>query len=96
MGNDTPFHLSAYFPNYKLDIDATNPEKLIELRKYAMEYLKYVYTGNIYDKEGKNTYCPSCSKPVIVRGYGYRPITEINLNGDKCKFCGEKINLKIN
>ena len=58
------------------------------------KYLKYVYTGNIYDEEGKNTYCPSCSKPVIVRGYGYSPITEINLKGNKCKFCGETINLK--
>ena len=94
LGDDTPYHLSAYYPNYKLDIDATKPEKLIELRKYAMEYLKYVYTGNIYDEEGKNTYCPSCSKPVIVRGYGYSPITEINLKGNKCKFCGETINLK--
>jgi pyruvate formate lyase activating enzyme len=45
---EIPLHLSRFFPNYKMqDRPRTTKESLIDARKKALEYLKYVYLGNI-------------------------------------------------
>ena len=31
--------------------------------------LRYVYTGNVHDREGSTTCCPSCSESLIVRDW---------------------------
>ncbi|MCX7745582.1 MAG: AmmeMemoRadiSam system radical SAM enzyme [Clostridia bacterium] len=45
---EIPLHLSRYFPNYKMtDIPPTPVETLYKARDKALQYLKYVYLGNI-------------------------------------------------
>ncbi|MBU3907078.1 MAG: AmmeMemoRadiSam system radical SAM enzyme [Nanoarchaeota archaeon] len=90
IGVDVPLHFSAFYPCYKMDYkQPTDPELLKKARKIAMEQgLRYVYTGNILDDEGNNTYCPRCKKAVIIR-HGFEIISN-KIKDGKCS-CGEKI-----
>ena len=90
-GRTVPLHLSRYFPMYRRATPATPPETLLRLRETALEYLDYVYTGNMPGEEGSNdTRCPSCHATVIKRsGYNTR-ITGLTEGGD-CIKCGRQI-----
>ncbi|MBC3797911.1 AmmeMemoRadiSam system radical SAM enzyme [Acetobacterium tundrae] len=47
VGKDIPFHLTRFFPNYKmLDRDATEVAEVYRLAEKARESLEYVYVGN--------------------------------------------------
>ena len=47
LRNDIPFHLSRFFPRFKMtDRAATPVEQIYHLRDVARQNLKYVYTGN--------------------------------------------------
>ena len=88
LGPDVPWHFSAFHPAFRLlDKPRTPPETLFRARARAMERgLRYVYTGNIRDREGSTTFCPGCRHPVIVRD-GYR-VTRMDLRGPACARCG--------
>lgn len=88
-GTDTPLHLSAFHPQYKMDdYPATRRDTLLNARELAKHAgLKYVYIGNVPQTDN-NTYCNSCRK-MLVQREGYR--TRI-LQKDRCE-CGEKINI---
>ena len=90
LGKDVPLHFSAFWPTYKLkQLPATSLKTLKNARRIAMKAgLNYVYTGNLPDDEGNNTYCPKCKKAVIKRSGFY--VTENLLQNGKCP-CGEKI-----
>lgn len=64
---DTPlaWHLSRYYPAYKLEIPPTERESLLQLREIAKEEVEYVYMGNI--SGGETTFCPRCGRVVIKR-----------------------------
>ncbi|MFH1386323.1 MAG: AmmeMemoRadiSam system radical SAM enzyme [bacterium] len=49
LGDDVPWHVSAFYPTYKmLDRPATPRETVIKAKEIGLEAgLKYVYTGNI-------------------------------------------------
>ncbi|HNT43255.1 MAG TPA: AmmeMemoRadiSam system radical SAM enzyme [Syntrophorhabdaceae bacterium] len=88
LGVEVPWHVSAFYPTYKLlDVEPTSPQSLARAREIGRdEGLRYVYEGNIPGSGGENTSCHNCGKTVIGR-YGYS-ITEYNLKGGACKFCG--------
>jgi pyruvate formate lyase activating enzyme len=81
LRKDIPLHLTRYFPNFKLDLPPTPVETIRRAREIAMKYLDYVYTGNVVDEEGSNTYCPKCGELLIAR-QGYD--VEV-LGGAKCQ-----------
>lgn len=90
LGEDIPWHVSAFYPAYKMmDVERTPPETLIRAREIGMEVgLKYVYTGNVPGLEGENTFCPECGEVVFKRvGFGL----EKKDDGGKCKGCGCEI-----
>lgn len=88
LGNDTPVHINRYYPAYKLSIPPTPPEKLVELRDVAMEYLKFVYIGNLHNSNiGTKTTCPSCNTTVIER-HGYSTTLKMIDPRGYCKICG--------
>jgi len=91
LGSDTPWHLSRFYPTYKLnDLPSTSTETLHLARQIGLEAgLRYVYTGNVPGDEGENTYCYNCGKMIIQR-YGYR-IEKFYLEEGRCKFCQAKI-----
>jgi pyruvate formate lyase activating enzyme len=87
LSPDVPLHFSAFHPDYKLkDIPATPLATLRRARAIAMrEGLRFVYTGNVHDREGDTTSCPSCGAAVIVRDW--YEIVEANLQHGACKAC---------
>lgn len=88
LRKDIPIHFTRYFPCYKLDIPATPFETIKKAREIALKYLDYVYTGNMTDETGSNTYCPSCGKMVIQRT-GY--FVQVEMEDSKCPNCGRDI-----
>ena len=91
LGYDVPLHFTAFYPTYKLiNLPRTSIETLRRARKIALgNGLKYVYTGNLPDEEGNNTYCPNCKKAVIKRSMF--SVIENNLKKGRCSNCHEKI-----
>jgi pyruvate formate lyase activating enzyme len=86
---DMPWHISRYFPAYRM-IDPPTPEDILE-KAYKIGKkagLHYVYVGNISIPELEDTYCPKCKKAIIKRS-GY--IVHNKLDKDSCPYCGEKI-----
>ena len=52
--------------------------------------LKYVYTGNVHDRDGGTTWCPSCGAPVIERDwYSIVPVgLKVDAAGNgSCRAC---------
>jgi pyruvate formate lyase activating enzyme len=105
LGADTPLHLSAYHPMYKLNAQPTSLADLEKAHKTASKYLNYVYIGNI-DSEKQNTFCPNCGTVVIARNASFLAYSDIenvacteqtgysiknNLINSKCHACGFKI-----
>jgi len=92
LGPETPWHLSRFFPMYKMTNISPTPEETIyqarEIGKRAG--LKYIYGGNLPGDSTENTFCPKCDESVIKR-FGYS-IERLDDKG-KCRKCGEKIDL---
>ncbi|OPY67470.1 MAG: Pyruvate formate-lyase 1-activating enzyme [Syntrophorhabdaceae bacterium PtaU1.Bin034] len=91
VGIETPWHVSAFHPTYKLqDSFRTPAETLLRAREIGLEAgLRYVYTGNVPGIDGEDTYCHACKKPVIKR-WGFA-VTEYNIEAGECKFCNARI-----
>ncbi len=67
LGKHVPWHLSAFFPSYKMmDHGATTLATLQRARNIGMEAgLEYVYLGNV-GADG-STYCPKCGELLVER-----------------------------
>jgi len=89
LGPDVPLHFTAFHPDYKmLDKPRTPPATLSRARQIAMKNgLRYVYTGNVHDKEGGSTYCHSCGEKLIGRDWYVLQCWNLAEDG-RCKFCG--------
>ena len=91
LGPEVPVHFSGFHPDYRMkDIPATPPETLRRARAIARrEGLRYVYTGNVHDREGDTTKCPSCDAAVIERDW--YAILGSNLVKGACGACGTPV-----
>lgn len=91
LGEETPWHISRFYPHYKMDnIPPTSQKTLKRAREIGLEIgLKYVYTGNVPGDEGEHTYCPKCKK-ILIERYGFS-ILNYKIKDSSCSFCGEKI-----
>jgi pyruvate formate lyase activating enzyme len=89
LGPEVPLHFSAFHPDYKMRDTARTPAAtLSRARRIARAAgLRYVYTGNVHDRDGGTTFCPHCEVALIVRDW-YR-IEEYRLQPDgTCPDCG--------
>lgn len=91
LGKKVPLHFTCFYPMYRLkNLPPTSPQTVIRAREIAREKgLEFVYTGNLPNDPGENTYCPRCQKPVLTR-QGWL-LTGNDLLQGKCRFCGEVI-----
>jgi len=81
-------NLNENIPLHFIAKTASETEIAKRARKIALDAgLNYVYTDNIDDKEGKNTFCPNCKKSVIIRRDNE---VENKLIDGKCS-CGKEI-----
>jgi pyruvate formate lyase activating enzyme len=86
LGENTPWHVSSFYPQYKL---SDLPPTSIEMVKKAYEIgraagLSCVYAGNILE----NSYCPLC-RAILVERHGY--IIHSKLIDKNCPSCGAKL-----
>jgi len=90
LGVETPWHISRFFPAYKMtDVPSTPVETLHRAREIGLEAgLRYVYMGNV--PGAANTVCHECGKMLIQRS-GYR-ILENHIQPDgRCPNCGTPV-----
>jgi len=89
LGTDTPWHISRFFPQYKMEqIPPTAADVLLRAVEIGSNAgLKYVYLGNVGGES--NTNCPACGMLQIRRNH-YAISTQVG-RGGCCSHCGEKI-----
>ncbi|MBE7464062.1 MAG: AmmeMemoRadiSam system radical SAM enzyme [Planctomycetes bacterium] len=71
LGPDVPHHFTAFHPDWKMQDHPPTPTRtLVRAREIAIRNgLRFVYTGNVHDREGGTTSCHGCRKPLIVRDW---------------------------
>ena len=91
IGPDHPLHFSAFHPDYRmLDRPPTPHATLIAAYDIASRAgLRFVYVGNVDDKQRQSTYCPSCRQLLIERNW--YALGSYQLRGNRCGHCGTVI-----
>ena len=86
LDKNIPLHLSRYYPQYEMDIPATDIETMRRAKEIAEKHLNYVYLGNIAGAD-RNTYCHNCGNLIVERKW----TVQVHLEAGKCPNCGVKI-----
>jgi len=91
LGAETPWHVSQFYPTYRLTDRGRTPVTTLRMARDIglASGLKHVYEGNVPGEGGENTVCPSCGA-VVVERYGYRIVSN-RLTGGNCPECGVAI-----
>ena len=87
----TPWHLSRFFPSYKIDHTAATPVATLRRARDIgrEEGLKHIYVGNVPDTASEQTQCAQCGATVIEgRRYG---TLRAHLDHGHCPKCGHKL-----
>lgn len=91
LGVDVPWHISRFFPAYKMKEVPATPLKTLQMAKEAglKAGLNYVYIGNTANTGDMNTKCPQCGYMLIERmNFG---IIKNNIKKGYCPNCGTQI-----
>jgi len=91
VGEDIPWHVSAFSPIYELLNLSRTPASALKLARDIgiEEGLRYVYMGNVPAEGGEDTYCYKCGEKLIRR-YGYEILSN-RVEDSKCPICKSKI-----
>ena len=91
LGPAVPIHFTAFHPDFKMmDKPRTPHETLIRARSQALRHgAKFVYVGNVLDRDRQSTYCPSCRNLLIERNH--YELGRFDLKNGSCGACGTKI-----
>jgi pyruvate formate lyase activating enzyme len=86
-GPDVPWHISRFYPNYRmLDAAATPAATLERAAEIAGSAgLRYVYLGNVPAGVGADTRCYNCGR-VLIRRAGYTVISN-RIEHRRCPDC---------
>lgn len=90
LGSEVPLHFTAFHPDYKMtDLPPTSIDILHRAQDIARgNGVRYVYTGNVRDKQGSSTYCHNCGNMLIGRS-GYTLSDWRLTDNGACNECGE-------
>jgi pyruvate formate lyase activating enzyme len=93
LGEDTPWHVTRFFPYLELADREPTPlatlDRALEIGRE--EGLHFVYLGNVDHPGGEDTVCPSCGATAIRRrGYS---ITERATREGACARCATPLNV---
>ncbi|ODS39224.1 MAG: AmmeMemoRadiSam system radical SAM enzyme [Candidatus Altiarchaeales archaeon WOR_SM1_79] len=91
LGVGVPWHISQFFPAYKMKDVPSTPLKTLQTAKKIgyKERLNYVYVGNVVSDRNMDTKCPECGYVLIERSdFG---ITQNKIKDWHCPNCGMKI-----
>jgi len=91
LGVDTPWHITRFFPAYKMEIVPPTPlEILYQAREIGLgKGLRYIYFGNLLGQGNQDTLCPSCGK-VLIQRRGVE-LVENQMQCHQCLACGTVI-----
>ena len=91
VDKDIPWHISAFYPTYKLlEIPPTPAKTLLNARQIGINAgLRYVYTGNIFSKDTETIYCYNCGE-ILIERFAYDIVNKIDSNSS-CPSCGTVI-----
>jgi len=89
LGPEVPLHFTAFHPDWKMRGRPHTPSStLTRAREIAVANgLRYVYTGNVHDRDGQSTYCHACGALLIERDW--YELGAWNLDDGHCPSCGE-------
>ena len=89
LGPDVPLHFTAFHPDWKMrDIESTPVATLTNARRIARANgIRYVYTGNVHDREGASTWCHACGERLIERDWYVLGAWRLDAGGG-CGACG--------
>jgi pyruvate formate lyase activating enzyme len=92
LGPEVPVHFTAFHPDFKLlDPPPTPAATLTRAREIARRNgLRFAYTGNVHDRAGSSTFCPSCGRRVIERDWYVLGEYALDSCG-RCLACGTAI-----
>lgn len=86
-GPDTPWHISRFYPQYRLTAKPPTSsaalQQAYDIGKQAG--LRYVYVGNLPGNSAESTVCYACGKVLIERD-GYRIIAN-RIRDCRCPYC---------
>lgn len=91
LGLDVPWHISRFFPSYKMKEIPATPLHTLQIAKMSgLEAgLNYVYLGNLGDNGNLDTICPKCGQILIERSsFGVRKNI---IQHSRCPNCGMEI-----
>lgn len=90
LGPEVPWHVSAFYPTYRLlDVVPTPVESIRRACEIgAQAGLHYVYGGNVAGV-CEHTVCAACQQ-VVVERHGYQ-IAQIGLHAGECSACGATV-----
>lgn len=90
LGENTPWHISRYFPVYQFERIHTTPvETILNIERIGKEAgLNFVYSGNLLNEV--TTLCPNCGEELIIRK-GNSVIKNDVAQGNNCGKCGYQV-----
>jgi pyruvate formate lyase activating enzyme len=90
LGPETPWHVSRFFPTYRLtDLDPTPTatiRRAVEIGRAAG--LRHVYSGNLAEAE-EDTHCAGCGE-TLIRRRGFAAV-RAGLVAGRCGRCGHSL-----
>jgi pyruvate formate lyase activating enzyme len=90
-GIDTPWHISRFYPNYRMDDNNPTAQQTLQ-RAYEIGKnagLRYIYIGNMPGAEAESTFCYKCNRMLIERT-GYTIGSNV-IRNCICPDCGSRI-----
>ncbi len=96
LGEETPWHLTRFFPHAQLThVPATPLATLTKAREVARQAgLKFVYLGNVAIPGGEDTYCPVGGELVVSRSYYRTRLVAVRPDGT-CLPHGAPLNMVL-
>ena len=91
LGPETPWHVSGFYPAFKVrDIAPTPASSLMRAMEIGKEQgLAFIYPGNRDMPGFEDTLCPSCGA-VLVKRHWFS-VSQNRLKGGKCPDCGKVV-----
>ncbi len=91
LGVETPWHISRFYPHYRLHgVPATPLHVLRRAREIGVEAgLRYVYCGNAPGDVGEHTFCYRCGALLIER-IGFEVLND-KISAGHCPVCQAEI-----
>jgi pyruvate formate lyase activating enzyme len=90
LGPETPWHISRFYPGYRMTDRPPTPVATLERAQEIGEEegLRYIYVGNVPGEA--NTVCHNCGE-LLIRRAGYRILANRIASGQVCPNCGTPV-----